>query len=417
MGQPMTDSSRKPHPEDRATRMEKPNFAANFMSRMRMIDPQGLETSVDRLVKEKAFHQAVFDSLMEGIFVVDSEGVLVFHNEAARHLLGAGDRPLAGEPAHEAIRSPALRKILEEFGGRQEAINQREVRIRYPERRVYSISVLPIAGGEDEDPFSVWIVSDQTEAARRTQERHQGESIRSLATLIAGIAHEIKNPLNSLTIHAQLVASAARDFAETQKDHETPELQRLQRSTSVLQEEIQRLTRIVEQFIDAARPPRLDTKPCDVNAIVTAVADLIRPECTERRIDLVCALESDLPAISLDGEQVQQAILNIAKNAMEAIDKPDGEIVLRTALRDRNILIEVEDNGCGIPEGERLRIFEPYHTTKFNGSGLGLMVVFRIVSAHRGEISLDSQVGEGTTFSIALPLDETGEVKLLEERA
>lgn len=143
-----------------------------------------------------------------------------------------------------------------------------------------------------------------------------------------------------------------------------------------------------------------------MNEVVESVAELLRPECERRRIDLVLDLDAENPALSLDPEQAKQAVLNLAKNALEAIDKPAGRIVLRTVLRGDHLVVEVEDNGCGIAEDDRLRIFEPYHTTKFEGTGLGLMIVFRIVTAHGGEIGLDSELGEGATFRLAFPLHE-----------
>src|SRR5690606_24268365 len=143
-----------------------------------------------------------------------------------------------------------------------------------------------------------------------------------------------------------------------------------------------------------------------VNSLVETLADLVRPECKERRIELELDLDPAIPPFGLDPEQIYQALLNVVRNAIEAIDKPEGHLALRTHLRSDQVLIEVEDNGCGIPEESRLSIFEPYNTTKFNGTGLGLMVVFRIISAHGGAIGLDSEVGRGTVFRIALPLDE-----------
>jgi signal transduction histidine kinase len=132
----------------------------------------------------------------------------------------------------------------------------------------------------------------------------------------------------------------------------------------------------------------------------------VTPECAARHIELVVDLEPTLPPLQIDPEQIHQALLNVVKNALEAIDKPDGVVAIRSILRGEAALIEVEDNGCGIAEADRLRIFEPYHTTKFNGTGLGLMVVLRIVTSHGGRLGIDSEVGRGTVFRIALPLDE-----------
>ncbi|MBI5153600.1 PAS domain-containing protein [Candidatus Poribacteria bacterium] len=384
--------------------MDKTSFASKFISRIQRIDTPRIESFLTQILKEKDFQRAVFDSLLEGILVVDRTGTIVFANEASRGLLGLGSQKVLGRSAGQVLRAKALKAIADEFDANRQPIVQREVRVRTPDPRIYSVSILPIEDESGGVAHGLWIVGDLTETHRRAAERHQVESIQSLATLTAGIAHEIKNPLNSMNIHAQLIARAAGEFAAASAGD--PALERLQRSTGVLLEEIARLTRIVDQFTKAARPAKLSPRPADINSIIETVAELIAPECQARHIALAVDPDPLLPKIQADSEQLQQAILNIAKNAMEAIDKPEGVISLRTAMKGDHLLIEVEDNGCGIPDEDRLRVFEPYHTTKFNGTGLGLMVVFRIVSAHGGIIGLDSEVGRGTTLRIALPVDE-----------
>ncbi|MEQ8822482.1 MAG: ATP-binding protein [Sumerlaeia bacterium] len=397
--------------------MKSTGFATKFLSRIGRIDTPQIESFLTQLVREKVFLGAVFDSLAEGVMVVDSQGRLVFYNETAKALLGfTKKKKVTGKPIREMLRVKALQELFDEFQAEGHPVEHREIRIRTPHIRIYAVSVVPIEDEKGHLSHAVWIVSDQTETHRRAAEAHQMDSMRSLATLTAGIAHEIKNPLNSMTIHAQLISKSARNFrAELHRDdaEPTPDLQRLTHSTDVLLEEISRLTRIVDQFIRAVRPANPNMQPCDLRSVLESVADLIRPECEERRIEVVTDFDPLVPKLQMDPEQIHQALLNIAKNAMEAIDKPEGRIVLRTALKSDHVQIEVEDNGCGIPPEDRLAIFEPYHTTKAHGTGLGLMVVFRIVSAHQGALGLDSEVGEGTVFKIALPLDERP-VRLLE---
>jgi PAS domain S-box-containing protein len=391
--------------------VDQSSFASKFISRIQRIDTPRIESFLTQLVREKDFQRVVFDSLQEGILVLDNSHRVVFANETIRTLLGLHSRKVLGEPVERLLRARTLQALAEQFRADLQPIEQREVRVRTPRPRIYSVSVLPIDDEHGTVSHSIWIVIDQTETHRRAAERHQAESVRSLATLVSGIAHEIKNPLNSLNIHAQLIQAAVRQL-EPQLG-ESPEATRLTASTRVLLDEIARLARIVDQFIKAARPPRPELRPAQVNEVVRAVADLLAPECTERHIALDCDLDPQMPLLAIDPEQLQQAVLNVAKNALEAIDKPEGRIVLRTALKADHALVEVEDNGCGIPEGDSLRIFEPYHTTKFNGTGLGLMVVYRIVQAHGGEIALDSHVGRGTRFRIALPVDDRP-VRLIE---
>ncbi|MCB2156118.1 PAS domain-containing protein [bacterium] len=384
--------------------MEQSSFATKFLSRIQRVDRSQIEAFLAQLVKEKDFHRAILDSLPEGILVTDSEHRIVFINETGRGLLGLGRKKILGEQILRALKVKALQDLASSFLESGEMLDQEEVRLRTPQSRIYALSVSPIHDSNGELTHSVWILDDRTSVHRRAAERHQMESMRSLSTLVSGIAHEIKNPLNSLNIHAQLIGQAADELVGDCIDESYA--QRLKRSTGVLLEEINRLTRIVDQFIRAARPAKLELIPTDINDLVESVAELIRPECEARNIELELDLERALTRVKLDPEQVRQALLNIARNAMEAIDKPEGRIEIRTTLQGDHALIEIQDNGCGIPEDQRLAIFEPYHTTKSMGTGLGLMVVFRIISAHRGALGLDSEFGQGTVFRIGLPLDE-----------
>lgn len=391
--------------------MDQSSFANKFISRLGKIDAPQIESFLTQLVKEKDLQRAVFDALHEALVVVDRERRVIFANEACRALLGFDPRKAVGEPVGRCLKARSLRALAEELAENPHPVHRREFRVRTPEPRLYAVSVVPVGPDRAEPTHLVWIVGDRTAESDQSREKQQIESIQSLATLTAGIAHEIKNPLNSLNIHAQLLARTARDIAR--RGEGSTEAERLERSSEVMIEEIARLTRIVDQFIKAARPPKLSLHMADLNELVRDVARLIEPDCQSRGIQLDVDLDPVVPRIEVDGDQIRQAILNLAKNAMEAIDKPEGYIALRTALRGEAAIVEVEDNGCGIPEEDRLRIFEPYHTTKFEGSGLGLMVVFRIVRAHNGIIALDSEVGRGSSFKIALPLSERP-VRLLE---
>jgi len=383
--------------------MDTSTFASKFLSRIGRIDRDQIEQFLQQLLKEKNLSRLIFDSLPDGLVLTDGSHRVVFINEGARALLGLGSADVAGERLRRLVRAKNLQAVCEEYEELGEAIEHRELRVRTPAVRVYGISALPLRDAHGRAAQNLWLISDRTDDLRRAAERHQAESVRSLATLTAGIAHEIKNPLNSLNIHAQLIQQSVRDLSVRT---DGPDCTRLEKSAEVMLEEIARLTRIVDQFIKAARPARMDRRPMNLNEVVVAVAELLGPECAGRRIELTVNLDPLVPSILADPEQLRQALLNLAKNAMEAIDKPEGHIILRTALKSDHLALEVEDNGCGIAEEDRLRIFEPYHTTKFNGTGLGLMVVFRIISAHGGVIGLDSEVGRGTLFRVALPLDE-----------
>lgn len=386
------------------------SFAGKFLRRLRKIDPDQVESFVGQVVRDREMLAQVLDRLPEGVIVTDSAARVQSINDAARRLLGLARVDAVGLEIRKLLKSRPLQTLAEEFLENREPIENREVVVRTPGHRHYAVSVLPIESEAGLMTHVIWVVGDRTEVQRLKGEKRTIENLESLATLTAGVAHEIKNPLNSLNIHAQLIAKAARDLAVRLPDE--PSLDRLGRSTAVILEEIQRLARVVDDFTAAVRPVRPNLRKETVNKLAMNLAELVGPQCAERGIEMTLDLDPEIPQVLIDPEQIQQALLNLLKNAIEAIDKPDGRLILRTATKSDHVLVEVEDNGVGISEEDRLRIFEPYHTTKFNGTGLGLMVVYRIVRAHRGAVGLTSEVGSGTVFSIALPLDERP-VKLL----
>ncbi|HLX68741.1 MAG TPA: ATP-binding protein, partial [Verrucomicrobiae bacterium] len=182
-------------------------------------------------------------------------------------------------------------------------------------------------------------------------------------------------------------------------------VQKLEQYLSVAKGEIHRLDYIVTQFLHAIRPVPPQLKPGSLNEVVTKTLELLRPELDNRGLTVKTKLDGRLPFAPLDLTQMQQVLVNLIKNAMQAMTK-GGVLTLRTGEGSDGVWLSVADTGGGIPQDQLNRIFEPFFTTKKKGSGLGLMIVQRIVRAHDGRIELESDVGRGTTFRIWLPLHE-----------
>jgi signal transduction histidine kinase len=178
--------------------------------------------------------------------------------------------------------------------------------------------------------------------------------------------------------------------------------------------EIVRLDYIITQFLEAIRPVSPQLKLASLNDIVEKTLELLRPELDNRGLNVKTRLAARLPAAPLDPAQLQQVLVNLVKNAMHAMTK-GGTLTLQTGEGADDLWVSVTDTGGGIPQEQISRIFEPFFTTKKKGTGLGLMIVQRIVRAHAGRIELESHVGRGTTFRIWLPLHER-RPRLLEER-
>jgi signal transduction histidine kinase len=246
---------------------------------------------------------------------------------------------------------------------------------------------------------------DITESRRSTEKTIESERFNALTLLAAGVAHEIGNPLNSLHIHLQLMERKVRKLDGKVKEE-------LQEAIAISRAEITRLDSIVTQFLQAIRPSKPILHPENLNAIVDEALRFFAPEIADRDIVVEAELRPDLPLIELDRDQMKQAFYNVIKNSFEAM-KRRGILRIRTDMDATHVNISFTDTGGGMSAESLSRVFEPYFTTKSSGSGLGLLIVRRIVREHGGEMAIESNEGKGLTLTIRLPyLDKR--VRMLE---
>src|SRR5438067_6168789 len=246
---------------------------------------------------------------------------------------------------------------------------------------------------------------DITESRRTAEKTIEGERLNALTLLAAGVAHEIGNPLNSLNIHLQLMERETRKLKGKTREQ-------LQESIDVARGEIRRLDSIVTQFLRAIRPSRPQLRPDNINSLVEEAVQFFGPEIEARDIVVETELRSDLPLLQLDRDQMKQAFYNIIKNSFEAM-KRRGILRIVTDAKDTHVRVSFADNGGGMSADALSRVFEPYYTTKVSGSGLGLLIVRRIVREHGGELAIESAESKGLTLTIRLPFKEQ-RVRMLE---
>lgn len=243
----------------------------------------------------------------------------------------------------------------------------------------------------------LFLVRDISEEKRQESRLHRSESLASLTTVAAGVAHEIKNPLASIGIHLQLLRKAfQRKKSLTLED--------ASRYLNIIDEEIERLNGIVVDFLFAVRPMDVRLRLENINHIINDVCNFVSYELSGHKIHIRRHLGEFLPKLRVDENLLKQALLNIIKNAMNAMEINGGMLTVTTKLVGDHVAISLSDTGVGMDEATLAKIFEPYFTTKSSGSGLGLTMVFKVVKEHMGEISVSSKKGEGTTFTITLPV-------------
>ncbi len=356
----------------------KAGFLEKLIERLGRIGPEDVQNYFLRLAQEKGFLETVFNAIQEGIIVTDSKARITYLNDAACGVFGLEAGDAIGKRLDERIRGLDWESLTRSSGP-----VSHDMEIFYPQNRFINFYVVPlvmeqreptVAGGGDsggivagnhgggrpgstipataEEVGHVMILRDITESRRTAQQTIESERLNALRLLAAGVAHEIGNPLNSLHIHLQLMERSVQKLHDGEKAE-------------------------LEQSIFA-------------------------PELQDREIAVEQELRSDLPLLQLDRDQMKQAFYNVIKNSVEAMQR-HGTLRIRTDLADTHVIVRFVDTGGGMSAENLSRVFEPYFTTKPTGSGLGLLIVRRIVREHGGELSIESSQGRGLTLTIRLP--------------
>lgn len=376
-----------------------PSFLDKLLGRLDRVSPDQVQSVLLRLIRQKGFLEKVFEALQEGVIILTPDGQATFANRAAGRLFGLEPSSAIGRAMEDIIPGLAWASLVAD-GSR--AIS-RDFELFYPESRFLNLYLAPITdegerpGPEDDEHLGfVLLVRDLTQTRRLTEEKIESERLNALTLLAAGVAHELGNPLNSLNIHLQLLE---RKLRKSSPEAHTAVREQLE----IARGEIKRLDFIIAQFLSAIRPTRPQLELEDVNQLIRDAARFLEPEIADRRLTLKLELRADLPLLPVDPGQMKQAFYNLIRNATQATP-PGGKITIRSDLADYEVVIAVSDTGAGIPPEQMGHLFEPFHTTKEKGTGLGLLIVRRIVREHGGEIAIESAENKGTRIRIHLPL-------------
>jgi signal transduction histidine kinase len=334
----------------------------------------------------------IMGNLQDGLVLFTRDSRVVLVSASVERFLGRPRRDLLGHTVKEIFTPEAMlgAALLEAFHGRT-PIAPREVEAFNGKRVQISLDFIQEKGAQIgalltlRDAESVRRIEDEIEMSRR---------LSASGRLTRGVAHEVKNPINAIVLHLQLLQNKLH-----QVDPDT------HRHMDIIGSEIQRLDRVVQILVDFTRPRDLRLEEIDLRRVLEDVAQLAAPDAAQHGVTISCNLPAEPLMVKVDTDLVKQAILNVVLNGVQAM--PEGGGLAMSARRENdNILTEIADQGGGIPADLQEKIFELYFTTKPKGSGIGLAQTYQILQWHYGTVDFESVEGEGTTFRLRLPLVE-----------
>ncbi|MCH6256422.1 ATP-binding protein [Puniceicoccaceae bacterium K14] len=381
--------------------VKKESSLDRVLGRIDNLDTINLTNLVKKLARERSLLETVFNTALEGILVIDDDGCVEFANSAGMRLIGLKEADVGEATLWRLV--PGLRDSLGAGGEEvlKNSMSSREIELTYPERRFVRLYIMPIeheegAGAGVDIRRYVVILSDITAEKISREEIIESEKVASVLLLAAGVAHELGNPLNSLTIHLQLIERQLKKLeTSVQSD-------RLESSVAVCREEVDRLDGIIKNFLEAVRPQEPDFQILNFHEVLRRVLEFQKSELSNRGINVEVDVCAEPTIISGDKNLLKQVFFNVVKNAMEAM-QPGGTLSIKTRADDELFYMQIADSGSGIDQENLSKVFQPYHTTKKEGSGLGLMIVQRIMRDHGGQIGIDSRQGVGTVVTLEFP--------------
>lgn len=352
----------------------------------------------------KNLNRLIIENMATGLVTVDNNGVVLQSNQSAREILDLGSRNLVGHPIDDVI--PGLFDQLKEINFADPRIRSTKFDWMYktPEQQKQTLEtiVAPLKSEEGALTGFVLTFQDLTKVRRLEFAVRQSEKLAAVGQLAAGIAHEIRNPLASISGSIQLLQTS---FGGAQAEDK--------KLMQIVLREIDRLNNLITEFLEYVRPDQQIDNPVDVNALLKEITDLIKLN-KGLRTDTEQVLKLEATAkISGHHDKLKQALLNIIINGYQAMnDSEKPKIEISTETKDHHVLIHIRDHGVGIDEKGLRKIFEPFHTTKPKGTGLGLAVTHKIIESHNGKIFVESTKGIGTEFTLEFPARTDGKTVL-----
>ncbi len=369
--------------QERCVRMADEEIIPDELDSM---DPHDLYESINKLAEEKGFLENIFNTISEGVMVIDNNLKIKYRNPAATRLLGIPDDTSRLSVA-SFLKGVDWEALIADKGRSE----RRELEVLYPERRIIRFYLVP----HEKADFVTVILTDITEDYEKNASKVESERSKIISMLAAGVAHEIGNPLNSLYLNLQLLQRMFRK--------ENVDLAEAAESIDASKKEVERLDAILNQFLKALRPAKLHFRPTDLRTVLGEALNFMRHEIENRNVEVKCHWADVLPQIPADEGQLKQAFFNIIKNALQSMPQGGTVTIFCELNEEQEVEVRIIDTGKGIPPENMTKLFNAFYTTKATGNGLGLMIVERIFRQHGARLSVESVEGKGTCFIIVFP--------------
>jgi PAS domain S-box-containing protein len=346
----------------------------------------------------KSLMRNVLESIPTGVLTLDSRGFVTSLNSAAERLLGLRASMVVGRSVDEVLQPVSelgtwVRSGL--AGHRLVQETDLALTVAGGRRMTLRVSASELRDESGRPDGLIVLIRDVTEVNRLELQLRRADKLAALGTLAAGVAHEVKNPLHALSLNLHLLADELGSPQPSQTELKT--------YLDVLRSEIQRIHRIVENFLRFSKPSIPEVKPLDLNGLVERVLSLVAFEAADHGVTIETEFDPDLDSVPGDEGQLAQVALNLVINALQAM--PSGGALTATTRRDAGwVELVVKDTGEGIPRELIPQIFDPYFTTRQGGVGLGLVIAHRIIEGHNGTIDVESKAGAGTLMIVRLPV-------------